>query len=461
MAAVLRALRWRPVGGSTVRVQPPTTPPARPLTQITGGGTAGQSALARALLSSSGATAPHSTRAKKWRALYRTGGVASTCIDAFPLFLLSNGYEFSCRDGCTAELDRVQAWADQSHINIHSLIWQLVLDSVITGTSFAEIVPDGGAFGIYNVVPRDSSMFTPIYDEFGVVLHYEQEIGDTTAGGLGRRIQIPPERMLTVTPFQIPGEIYGASLVERAYDDILRDIDTYESITAGIHRHGTQRYHIRVGAPGEPIPPEELLTIRQEFSRITAKNEWITTGDVEIKNVDVPMANLDVYSDISLQRLAASFGIPDEFLGRGSQGNHATATVRLRAFYTAISTIQDMVARSLSRSVLDVVSGNPGSVWLSFGEVSPENFGSMAVAFAQLRSGPDPEAVVPAAWARDQLGIPPETDDDDDDDDDDDIGTGVGGPSRETTFDAGKKMLAASAGRGLASKYIRRGVRFG
>jgi len=450
MSALRRMLRWRPGTGSLA--SPPGTP-VRPLTQIAGGGTAGQDSLARSLLG--GTSVQHHVKAKKWRAIYRTGGAASTCIDAFPLFVLSNGFEFSSREGCEAELERVQAWADQSHINMHSLIWQLVLDSVITGTSYAEIVPDGGAYGVYTVVPRDATMFTPIYDDYGTIVHYEQEIGDTTCGR-GRTIQVPAERMLTVTPFPIPGEIYGSSLVERAEDDILRNVDVYESITVGIRRHGTQRYHIRVGQPGESVPPEELLAIRQEFARITAKNEWITTGDVEIRNVDVPMAGLDVYSDIALQRLAAAFGVPDEFLGRGSQGNQATATARLRAFYTVISTIQDMLARTLSRRVLDTITGNPGSVWLSFGEVSPENFAAMAVSFAQLRAGPDPDAIVPAAWARDQLGIPP--DDDEDDDEDEDVADRPLPPG-----DAAYQLAKAAArpSRRLAdSKYIRRVMRF-
>lgn len=403
MGARRRTRRWKPAGS---KVQTPSTP-ARPLTRIAGGGSQGGSALSRSLLSPG--TESHQAKAKKWKTIYRNGGPAATCVDAFPQFVLSNGFVFSCRDGCTSELDRVNAWADQSHINMTTLIWQMVRDSVITGTSYAEIVPDGGAFGIWNVVPREPTMFAPVYDEYGQIASYEQII-ESGMGGQETRIPIPAERILALTPFPVSGEMYGVSLVERSYDEIISDAEIHESTTNGIKRHGMQKYQIKVCPPGESISNEDLLQIKSEFSRITANNDWITTGDIDIKNVDAPMANLDTYCDISLQRLAASFGVPDEFLGRGSQGNQATATARLRAFYTVISTIQDMVARTISCRVLDIVSGSPGSVWLSFGEVSPDNFSTMAVAFSQLRSGLDPDAVVPAAWARDQLGIPPDED---------------------------------------------------
>lgn len=428
---------------------------AQPLTRIAGGGTVGKSGLERMLLHASGSgTEPHDVRAKRWRAVYRTGGPVSTCIDAFPLFVLSNGFTFSCREGAEDALERVNTWADQSHVHLHAVIWQIVLDGILVGTSYSEIVPDDGAFGIWGIVPRDASMFTPIYDDYGRISEYEQLVTRET------RISIPTDRLLAITPFPIPGEIYGASLVERAFDDILRDTDIYESIAVAIRRHGTQRYHVKVGQPGESITPEDLAQIKREFTEITAKNDWVTTGDVDIRNIDVPMGNLQTYSDMSLQRLAAAFGVPDEFLGRGSQGNQATATTRLRAFYSVISTIQDMVARSISTLVLDRITGDPGSVWLSFGEVSPDDFSRMAAAFSQLRTGVDPDAVIPAAWARDQLGIPPDAEDRDlarDTAETTETETGLG---VESPLVSAKKQLELLS-RKPSSSYIRRLVLHG
>jgi hypothetical protein len=143
---------------------------------------------------------------------------------------------------------------------------------------------------------------------------------------------------------------------------------------------------------------------------VVPKNDWITGPDVSITPVDSTLSNLETYSNITLQRVAAAFGIPDELLGLGRGTTEATATVRIRAFHGIITTIQNIVARTYTQAVIDRITGVPGAVWLEFNEVSPDDKVKEAQWMAALRTGMDPDAVVPADWAREHLGIPPEED---------------------------------------------------
>ena len=68
------------------------------------------------------------------------------------------------------------------------------------------------------------------------------------------------------------------------------------------------------------------------------------------------------------------------------------------------------MARTYSQNVIDRITGVPGSVWREFNEVSDESFFKYATAIAALRTGMDADAVIPADWAREKLGIPADED---------------------------------------------------
>jgi len=390
-----------------VAPEPPTTVP-QPKTEIVGGASDSKPMYMR-----QGMLTPeesHVKNVRQWKKIYRRGGPAATCIDVFPQFVLSNGYEFCADEENEALKEKVEEWADQPHVNFDQVLWSGVLDAVICGTAFQEIIPDSGQYGIWGIVPRDAASFRMVYDKYGRITHYEQVVDEGFNGLDERVVKIQPAALLSISLFPVPGEMYGASLVERAYDDIMRDADMIESITCGVHRHGTAKNHVRVGIPGESVAQIDLSDIKRMYERVGAKNDWITDANVEIRAVDSTLSNLESYSNITLQRLAAAFGIPDELLGLGRGSTEATASVRIRAFFGTITTLQNIVARTYSQSIIDRITGVPGSVWLEFNEVSDESFFKYATAIAALRTGMDADAVIPADWAREKLGIPADED---------------------------------------------------
>lgn len=376
----------------------------KPLTQLSGGGTDGKNPFERLMFTDK-------KERKSGTEIYKEGGPVSDMCDAYPLYALTNGYEFQCEKGDEALKDKVIAWADQPHVNFDQIIWQGILDGgIVNKTAYQEIIPDKGQFNVWGVVPREAESFKPIYDEFGRIIRYEQHI-DKGAGQV-QIITIPPERMLTITLFPLPGEVEGISIIDRAYDNIMQFADIFESTTLYVHRHGHPKYHVAVGDEENHPSATDLKNIGKEFADLKANNEWVTGPDVAMTMIDTAGASgLDVYMNVTLQNLACAMGVPEEMAGLGRGSTEATANVRLKTFYDKIGTIQNIVARAYSRQLLDKITGKPGSVWIEFHDVSDEDIKSKAEWIAMLRnSSPDPDAIADAAWCREQLGIPPAED---------------------------------------------------
>ena len=345
---------------------------------------------------------------KQCKQVYKRGGPISDAIDSYPLFTLTNGWELACEEGAENLKDMVQAWLDQPHVDLDMIMWQGVLDAIICGTAFQEIVPDRGG-SIWGVVPRDASSFEIVHDQYGRVTGYNQILADSIPG-LERKIGIEKDRMLAVTLFPIPGEMYGVSLVARAWDDILRDTDTIESIAKAIHRHGAGKHSVSIGEVGEPVSKEQLDLVKREFKKMSTNDFFIHGPSVKIEDIGGTLPGLNEYSNITLQRLACALGVPEEILGLGRGSTEATATVRLKSFYDKISTIQEIIARTYTRNLIDRITGQPGKVWIEFNDVSPQDEKQKAEWIALMRQGMDQDAICPADWVREQFGIPPDED---------------------------------------------------
>lgn len=353
---------------------------------------------------------------KRWMEKYRRGGPYADAIDAYWLFALSNGWQLACEKGAEPMKDRVQAWLDQPHVDLNEILKQAILSAKIAGDAYQEIVLTRSG-DVWGVVTRDPSSFRKEWDEYGRITGYRQFVGDEKIDDKGAPID--KERILNLVLDQLPGDVYGLSLWERAEDDIERDVDIIESTTKAIHRHGTPKQQWKVGDDERRASEADLKAIEKEIKTINAKTDFATTHDVEIVPLDTTgVANVDTYSNVSLQRTACALGVPEEMLGLGRGSTEATATVRMQTFLGKISTLQAIVARTYSRGLIDRITGVPGKVWLEFNDVSPDDEAKIAEWIAKMRlSSPlDPDAIVPAAWARERFGIPPDEDEHDEPD---------------------------------------------
>jgi len=339
----------------------------------------------------------------KYQTIYEQGGLVAEAIDSYPLFTLSKGYRFE-GDG---PVDMVKSWAEG--FDLEGEIWKLMVEAIVKGDGFAENVANLGG-GLAKIEVRPAEKFDLQMDDYGVVTGYMYG-KDLTKGGVPLKL----EDLTRLTIFTTPGQHYGVPLVKRAFDDIMRDTKVAEGLSKAIERHGFPKWHIKATAPGtaensaESISLEDAKQMEREFAELSAKNEMITDGDVQILPLDVgAIQNADVYSNVSIQRLCTAMGVPEEILGLGRGSTEATANVRLRAWYDKISTIQKKVARCLNLNVIDRVTGSPGSVRLVFNEVNPRTQVEIADTIQKLTGNAlDPEWIISGDEAREMLGMKP------------------------------------------------------
>lgn len=349
---------------------------------------------------------PRRERIRRWQRMYERGGPVADAFDAYWLFALTNGYELVCQDGADALKDRVQEFFDQPHVDMDQVFADGILAASLAGDSYQEIIPTRNG-DIWGIVSRDPGTFGKVVDEYGRITGYTQY----TPGKDGlTEIETPlePDRILNLQLWRMPGQVYGLSLMDRAEDDINRDCDTIESITKAIHRHGTPKNQWAIGSDEHRATDADIDNTEKQIEKQNAKTDYVTHHDVEVRPLDVSgISDAATYSNITLQRAACSLGVPEEMLGQGRGSTEATANVRMKAFLDKISTIQQRVARAYNRQLIDRITGQPGSVWIEFRDVSPEDEAAKAAWIAQIMQATplDQFSVLPQKWVKEQFGI--------------------------------------------------------
>jgi len=346
---------------------------------------------------------------KKYKNMYEQGGLVSTALDLYPLFILANGYRL---EGDSTGEHR--SWWDS--IQGDKIIWQAASDAINYGDAFQENVPTRGAISngsldIVNVVPRNPIDFEIEYDEYGVIKNYVQVQDENT--GTGKKLK--PELITHIVLLPVSSSLYGLSLMKRAYDDIIRDTKVADASTTAMFRHGFKKYHIKVGREAELIPEDVLKDVKDEFEDLDVKNEFVTPHDIDIRNIDEGgLEKVEEYNGISLMRVAAAIGIPEELLGlrRGSTDN--TAVSRIKAFFKKIQTFQRFIAQAYNTNVFDRRTGKPGSVKLVFSDPDPSDEAEIAgyISKVMMASPQTPFQVFPAKWIQKRFGIEGELIDD-------------------------------------------------
>jgi len=341
---------------------------------------------------------------KKWQSIYLTGGLYANAIDVYAHAVFANGYRLEGPEHLVQEVEDNFAIFDFDTIGMQGIIQSLVF-----GDSVQEVVHTRKATGIpAGIVLRDSSTFDIDTDDFGVIRAFRQVIPDRPV------VTLEPSRVVHLQ--LIPScDVYGISLIGRAYDDIMRDAKTAEASSAAIERHGFKKWHIKVGQPGEIIDDSVIKSVANEFEDIETDNEFTTTADVNIMPLDSGgLEKIEDYNNISLMRVAASLGVPEEMLGIRRGSTDATAVSRMEMFLnTRISAIQRTVARTYTLSYIDQIVA-PGAVKLVFSDVREEDEFKKAEWIGKLLgslSNANPEVlpkvleIFPKKWIQSQFNI--------------------------------------------------------
>lgn len=345
----------------------------------------------------------------KYETIYTQGGIVSEAVDSYAMYALSAGWRL---EGEERHVKQIEDFLDD--LDFESIMWEAITDTIVFGDAFQENIFTRGS-ELASLISRKASSFTIIHDGFGTISGYVQITTDEF--GRDHKVDLEPHQITHLQFFRIGGSMYGQSIVGRAYDDIIRDTKTAESTAVAIQRHGYKKYHIKVGLEGEDIPQPVLEKVDKEFQDLVTKNDFVTSRDVDISNIDEGgLDKVDTYSDVSIMRMAAAMGVPEELLGLRRGSTDATASTRVDVYFRKISTIQRKVSRCYEHNVFDVITGIPGSVKLVFNDISPTDEAVKAEWISKIISATpiDPFIILPQDWIKEQFDIDPDAYDEDD-----------------------------------------------
>lgn len=345
---------------------------------------------------------------KKWWNVYEQGGLYASAIDAYAQSIFANGWRLEGKESFVQEVEDNLAGFDFDTVGM-----QAVIQSLVFGDSIQEAANGRGGNGKpVAIMLRDSSTFDWETDDYGLIQSYSQSIAK--GGVTATKKSFKPEQLIHLQ--LIPsGDKYGISLIQRAWDELMRDTRTAEASAEAIDRHGFKKYHIKIGQKGELVKQEVIDDVSDEFEDITTKNEFTTSADVDIKELDEGgLEKIEEYNNISLMRVAAALGLPEEAVGLMRGSTDATAVSRKEFWLkTNISAKQRTVARTYTLQYIDRIVP-PGEVKLIFNDVSEEDEATRAKWVSGLISSlaqsnvevlPQVFEVFPKTWIQKQFGI--------------------------------------------------------
>lgn len=407
---------------------PVTQPKLKPKTQVQSGGSKKQTTIGAG-------GGRDKDKLRKWKEIYENGGIESQVLENYALFITANGYRFEGEN--PSDVQKVRDFVNSlKDPTFDECLYHGVIDAGWAGSAFQELIAGrisntnlealkeqlgkvseeemklavqlaaikGG--DILGIRPIEAESVEIIYDDSGIITGYEQSI----TVGSEKRIKLKPEQVLHIRFFGVGGSIYGLSMYQRAYDEIMRDTKTAEASAEAIDRHGFKKYHIKVGQPGETVSESDINTLSTKFQDITTKNEFTTTADVDIKNIDEGgLDKVEDYNDISIMRMCAGLGIPEEIAGLRRGSTDATAVERIKIFLKRITAMQKRLAQIYNVNVFDRITGKPSAVKLVFNDVDASDEATNAKWMSQLMlaSPLDPFAVLPVEYIQQRLGIVP------------------------------------------------------
>lgn len=349
---------------------------------------------------------------KKYRTIYRNGGVVRTALDTYMLFMFAGGWTLKSDENNQESLDEIRDTFFSHTTRWNQIIRQATLDAISIGDGYAKILRGGGRFSHTPVALQHipAERVKPHIDETLTIDYYT--VLDKNFVNEIARIEI--EDMLHICLAPGGGDVFGIGLLESAWDDIRHDVEISEGITAAIRRHGYGIWHAKVSStdPDIPVRAEDVQKVQEALKTLSARSEVVTTSTVEIVPLnETGQTNIGNYSEWSVIKLCTALGIPGELLGLRQGTTDATAVSRIENYYKKIQTYQESLADAINTQFIDRILsslGKPaGTVWIEYADPSPEDDVKRAdylTRVAAITPG-DPYAIMSQQQMQNYLGI--------------------------------------------------------
>ena len=175
---------------------------------------------------------------------------------------------------------------------------------------------------------------------------YNQWIGDLNGYSRTSKklISFKPNQIAHLKINKIAGEAYGIGIVypnERIIENmVLNEEDLHKLIS----RKAGAPIHVKVGAPGEQVNPDDVDEFKDNLQFLTNRTEWVTDGNVAMDVVQFGEVgkNLTDTLDHDMQNLSFGMEIPIVIWGAGNIPE-GLAKVQLEVLQRKIRAIQEEI----------------------------------------------------------------------------------------------------------------------
>lgn len=345
-------------------------------------------------------------RLGKYETIYKNDGIVSQLIDCIALHVVESGWNLRSEDPGAREM--VKEFLES--VDFDNLLIHVVRDALVFGDAFIEKVYTRGN-QLVGLVPISPKTMEIVHDPIGRPRYYTQTVD---VDGQPRKKNIAPEFIMHIVLRQLGREIYGESLIGANYDTIIRKAKADEGIANFIERHGFRKYHIKINKPAEQVTEAALKKTQKTFEKINSKNEFITTEETDIRDIDQGGTDIREVHEYFMDQLCAGFGVPEEIAGLGRGSTEATAKVRMVAFERSIMGFQTVLSSTIERQCFSEILKHHSireKVKLVFMSISPDDEKDKSVWIANVLK------VMPDALTKDEVrelfGFEPVSDADD------------------------------------------------
>lgn len=340
---------------------------------------------------------------EKYQKIYDRGGVVTMAVDTIPEYMFAGiddiGVGFIGRDSPEEQKEYLQQWAEG--FDFIGTCEQAVIMSLVSGRSIGDLVQTASGRIKYPLI-RNPAKFDVQLNNKGLIEKYYQI---TKNGYSTQKKPVDAGNIWDLRMLPSTDQRWGRSMIGTAFDEIDRDTKTAEGTTNGILRHGTPKMDVIVDTENYELDDDDMERIADKFKEIHSKNDFIHGKELELRTIDTGTVQIGDYNLVSISRLCAALGVPEEVLGLGRGSTEATANIRLKSFEKRIKAFQtrfnhqlyDQVLRPVLADVFPPEEIKP--VYMKFGDINTEELLQKVQAAKSMIGVQDPFEV----WHRDEI----------------------------------------------------------
>jgi hypothetical protein len=211
-----------------------------------------------------------------WFGYYKTIPELKKAVDALAIWVLGQGYNAEPSDKVI--LDHITGWGEDTFT---SVLWNMLVVSMVAGDSFAEIIRDKGTGMLINLRPLDPGSIRIVVNRQGVIKRYEQM----------SKVKKPdkifqPAEILHLCNDRVADEIHGVSVVEACKWVIDARNEAMEDWRRILHRSTIRVMYI------DADDTDKLEHVKLEYATAIKNGELMLIpakkGEAEFQDLVVP-----------------------------------------------------------------------------------------------------------------------------------------------------------------------------